>query len=789
MTPQILLTLAILLLAILLFISQRLRVDLIALFVLVSLVATRLLTPVDALAGFSNPAVVTIWALFILSAGLSTTGVANTIGWQVLRFSGKSEARLILLIMATAAFLSAFMSNVAVVALLLPVVLSFGRQTRLSPSRLLMPLAFGCLLGGLTTLIGTAPNLLVSEALRGYGLDPLQMFDFFPTGLAILIAGTAFMILAGRHMLPIRDPIQALAGRKQEHGESQELHKLEERLALVILPPHSPLAGKTLAQSRIGSALGLTTLGLQRNGRTQMTMRPDTILQEGDTLLTLGKLDRLRQLNEQPYFTIEENSGNVGQLFSLETGLAELRIMPDSPFIGHTLAEIDMRRLYRFNVLAVRRGDETHRSHLQKIPLAAEDKLLLQGERASLLAARLVPDFLGGLNVFVEESETAVTYQIQERLLIIRIPPNSPLVGQTLENSHLSDLFSLVALGIIRDDQKKLAPSPNTILQANDLLLVEGRPDEVTTIRGLQGLIVKHPINQKGVMLESEMVGLVEAILSPHSTLANKSLRDIRFRDKYGLSVLSIWRDGRAYRSNLGDIPLQFGDALLLYGPRDKVHLLSEEDDFLVLTDELPAVPRQQKAPLAVLIMAGVIVTALVGWLPLPIAAIAGAAIMVLTGCLSMDEAYRQIDWRTVFLIAGMLPLGTALEQSGTAEFLAAGIISLLGDLGPYALLAGLFILASATSQIMPNPVVAVLMAPIALNTAVILNLSPYALMIVVAIAASASFMSPVGHPANVMVMGPGGYRFKDYVKIGLPLTCVVLIVTLLVLPIFWPLR
>jgi di/tricarboxylate transporter len=198
--------------------------------------------------------------------------------------------------------------------------------------------------------------------------------------------------------------------------------------------------------------------------------------------------------------------------------------------------------------------------------------------------------------------------------------------------------------------------------------------------------------------------------------------------------------------------------------------------------------PRLNKAPIAALIMIAVVVAALAGWAPIAIAAVAGAALMVLSGSLTMEEAYHFIDWRAVFLIACMLPLGIALEQTGTAQLLAEGMVNMVGDFGPYALLAGVFVLTSVASQFMPNAVVTVLMAPIALNTARDLALSPYALMMVVAIAASAAFMSPVGHPANVLVMGPGGYRFKDFIKVGLPLTIVVLIVTMLVLPIFWPL-
>jgi di/tricarboxylate transporter len=269
--------------------------------------------------------------------------------------------------------------------------------------------------------------------------------------------------------------------------------------------------------------------------------------------------------------------------------------------------------------------------------------------------------------------------------------------------------------------------------------------------------------------------------------LAGKTLREIFFRDKYGLSVLAIWREGRAYRSDLRDMALRFGDALLLYGQRERLRMLGEEPDFLVLTEAAQEAPRLNKAPLAVLIMALVLTPVIFDWLPIAIAALAGVVLMVLTGCLTMGEAYRSIEWKAVFLIAGMLPLGIAMEQTGAARFLAEGMVSLVGGLGSLAVLAGLFLLAALASQVMPNPAVAVLLAPIALNTANDLGISPYPLMMAVAISASAAFLSPVGHSANVLVMGPGGYRFADYTKVGIPLTLVTLAVVLIVVPIFWP--
>ena len=258
--------------------------------------------------------------------------------------------------MLTAGVMSAFMNNVGVAALLLPVVLIIARQLSISPSRLLMPLAFGCLLGGLTTLIGTPPNILASDALRDFGLEPFQLFDFAPVGVTIMLVGTAFMVFIGRYLLPIRSPVQSLSQQSQNGRDARQYYGLEERLTLVIIPKDSPLAGKTLVESRIGRALGLTILGLQRQGRKQMSIQPDTILAGNDNLLALGRLDRLESLNERPFFVIEEDKLEVERLLSPETGLAELTITPDSPLTGQTIAQINLRNQYSLNVLAIRRA-------------------------------------------------------------------------------------------------------------------------------------------------------------------------------------------------------------------------------------------------------------------------------------------------------------------------------------------------------------------------------------------------------------------------------------------------
>jgi di/tricarboxylate transporter len=280
----------------------------------------------------------------------------------------------------------------------------------------------------------------------------------------------------------------------------------------------------------------------------------------------------------------------------------------------------------------------------------------------------------------------------------------------------------------------------------------------------------------------------MEVILSPHSSLSGLTLRQLNFREKYGLNILAFWRGGQTYRSNLRDMAVRFGDALLLAGPHAKLRLLASEPDFIVLTGEMQERPRMEKAKYSISILVAVLLPVILGWVPIYIAAVIGAALMVLCGCLTMEEAYRQIEWKAVFLIAGMLPLGTALDNSGAARMIAEGVVSWVGPMGSNAVMLGLIVLTFVATCFVPTAALVVLMAPIVLSTAAKMGLSPYGLMMAVAMAASASFMTPIAHPANILVMGPGGYRFLDYFKIGGLLTVVVIVVLMVMMPLLWPL-
>ena len=340
-----------------------------------------------------------------------------------------------------------------------------------------------------------------------------------------------------------------------------------------------------------------------------------------------------------------------------------------------------------------------------------------------------------------------------------------------------------------REGTLQFMPEPDEVILGGDLLLLQGRREDLDVLVGLQELTIRQESSANPGVFESDRLATLEATLAPQSPLAGERVSDINFHDKFGLALVAIWRSGKAIRSDLDHLEVLHGDALLLVGPRTKLSLMNDNEDFLVLTPvSVPGVDTRL-APLATLIMLGVVTSVLIGWLPIAIAAILGASLMVLTRCLNMEQAYRAIDWRAVFLIAGMLPLGIAMQETGTAEYLAATVMTTLGDFGPWPVIVGLYALTAAATMIIPTAALVVLMSPIVLSTCAEMGIEPHTAMMAVAMAASASFTSPIAHPTNILVMGPGGYRFSDYLKVGVPLTIVIFVAVMIFLPMLWPLK
>jgi len=777
---EIIILLAIVAAAFVLFIGGWLRVDVVGLLVLSALALTDLVTAQEALAGFSSPAVVTVWALFVLSAGLTRTGIAHQLGRPLQRFIKGSEVKLMAALMIAASLLSALINTVTVAAILLPSTMELARRSGRPPSRLLLPLALGCLLGGPFTGISTPPNILVTDALRTAGLRPFAIFEFTPITAAIVAAGIAFMVIIGRRLLPSRSP-SAATGTSLAIGAS---YQLETHIFTTRIPPGSPLDGHTLAESRIGSALYLTVLALQRKGVLMLAPRPSDVLQSGDTLIVHGRSEHLQRFRASQHIRVEPEGFAKDQLSRcLQT--AEAVVTEGSPLLGSTLAESGLRREHRVHVMGLRSPAEGGVGGLRRHRLAAGDRLLLQGERQAL-EALVSMKFFNELRSVADKGLDEFTGGRIE-LLPVRVPPGSVLAEHDLVESRLGNVFGLTVVGLLRGEELSCMPSPDEKVEAGDLLVLQGSRRDLEVLEGLQELEIAEQTSRQVADLESQEIGVTEVLLAPRTTLAGRTLADLLFRERYGISVLAIWRKGRPYRTGLQDMPLQFGDALLVYGQRRNLEALARDSDFLVLDEAAVQAPRLEKARISVAVMLAVLLSAILGLVPISIAALTGAVLMVLFRCLSMEEAYRAIEWKVVFLIAGMLPLGAAIENTGAAQMGAAALIAAVGELGPRWVVAALFVVTVLGTQIIPTAALVVLMAPVALSAAGTLGISPHLLMMTVAISASSSFASPLSHPAHLLVMGPGGYRFIDYVKVGVPITIVSLLVSVALLPVLWP--
>jgi di/tricarboxylate transporter len=583
--------------ALTLIISNRLRPDLVALLVLIALALSGLLLPEQALAGFSRPAVLTIVGLFVITAALERTGVVQWLADRLAHLSGSGELRMIAVFMGAGALLSLVMNNIAAGAVLLPAAVQVACRAQVRESRILMPLAFGTLVGGMATLFTTA-NIIISGSLQAQGQRGLTMLDFLAPGAAMIVAGRLYMLLVGRRLLPERESVgRALLVRR----DLTQTYQLAERLWEVRVLPESPLAHQALAASVIGARLGATVAGIWRGREAHIPPAPTDVIAPHDILLVLGREERVRQLEAQ--------GTTIGRYGYHRNGSPDLSV------------------------------------HLTEVVIA----------------------------------------------------PRSPAIGQTL--------------------------------------------------------------------------------------------KQLRFRTKFGLTTVALWREGRSYRTDVGDFPLQAGDALLMVGAPGRIRLLAAEPGYIVLDQLLDATGHTtRKAGWAVLITVLVLVLAALGVVSTAVAMLAGAAALVLTGCLSMEEAYRAIEWRVVVLIAGMLPIGTALVETGLAAQIGRAFTAGLASASPLAMIAGLYLFTVLITQLVGGQVAALIVGPIAVSAALSLGVNPTAVGVAVAMACSAAFLTPIAHPVNVLMMAPGDYTFNDFLRVGLGMTITCFLTLLLVFSRFWAL-
>lgn len=758
-----------------LFLTEKLPVDLTAFLGLVVLIFGGYLSPAEAFAGFSSPAVITMLGVFVVGASLLETGVADLIGGRVHTLVGSSETRLIAVLMLVAGALSAFMNNIAATAVLMPAVAAIATRAGLDPSRLFMPLAFGAILGGTTTLVGTPPNIVAAQLLQERGLEPFSLFDFTPLGLALLGVGTLFMLTLGRRLLPAggrRGRTETASGQLREH------YQLDDRLFWIRLPDDSPLAGRSLAATRMGNTLGVKVLAILRDGERTMAPPGDEVLAAGDMLFVDGTRADVEPLLKLQELEVEDVDADPMPADDGITG-ARIGIPPDSAADGRSLRTLSFRQAHGLIVLAIRRGDRNFRTHLADLRLSPGDELIAVGGREDVDRIASVADY------DVLDRGPEVIEALGDRLCAIVVPPDSQLVGATIAGSRLGELVGLTVAGLRRGSETRLAVKPDEVLQARDRLLVTAPPDALEKLIVLGDVTL--PREGKGSPLESEEVGLAEVAVAPRSSLVGRTLGDLAFRERFGLLALALWREGRPIQMDLTDEALRFGDALLLHGPRDRIQRLVESPDLLVLSGAERAPRRTGKAKWAVLGLLAMIGLVVSGFQPIHVAAFAAASFVLLARTLTMPEAYRAIEWKAIFLVAAVLPVGLALERTGAAGLLADTVVTVAGPLGPYPTLAAVVIMASLLSQGLDGAPAVVLMAPVVIQAAEGLGMSPYPMMMGVSLAASAAFMTPFSHKANLLVMGAGGYRTVDYVRVGSPLTIAVVAIIVAMVPIFFP--
>lgn len=782
MTTELILLSAILGIATLLFISGWIRMDLTAFIVLIALAVTGLISSSQAISGFSNSAVVISWCMYILSAGLTKTGISNLISRQLIKLANGNEAKLIGLLMLASGLLSAIMFNIGVVAMFLPITLEIARRTKISASRLLLPMDYGVILGGMTLLIGTTTHLIVQDIVVEANLAPIGFLDFLVPGMIIFIFSLVYFVFIGRRFLPDRKVHGALSTADPFNGNSSsEQYGLQERLAILEVGEINTLIGKSISESRIGRALGLTILSIQRKNKEMISITPETLIERHDRLLVLGRLDRINELCQKPFLLIEDIRPITEQLLCEGIKFGEFLVSAESELAQKTISELEFRQKYNVNILAVQYGGIIRRTNFQYLRLEKGDRLLVVGHENHIAVFEQYPGFC-----WLSLSDVS-KYNLDERLLSLHIPEGSSLVGKTLEESRLGVSFGITVLRILQNTVDTFLPDPTFTFQANDWLVVEGRQLDIEVLRGLQSLVVDRDAKIDLEELTSGSLQMSEVMLSPFSVLEGKKLREIRFREKYGVTVLAIWRGNRAFRTGLGELKLQHGDAFLCYGKADDLRIMAGDRNFVVLKMDLQEETALRKAPIAALIMAAVVLVPLFTDISITIMAIAGAISMVLTGVLTMEKAYESIEWRSIFIMATLLPLGTAIQKTGAAALVGHWVINLIGDYGPTAILAGLMAVIIVAKLILPSTVLAVVMTPIAISTALDLGISPYAYVVGVGFALAASFISPLAHPINTMVMTPGGYRYSDFVKHGLPISLIVILVSILLLPILFP--
>lgn len=592
----IILTLSVVVLALICFIGEWFPSDITAILVTVVLMLLGLVTPEEGISGFGNPATITVMAMFILSAGIARTGAVQVLSELLLKWGGKNPTQQILAMGLIVGPITAFINNTAVVAVFLPIVEDWCRKQGISASKLLLPLSYVTVLGGMITVIGTSTNVLASGLSKQLGYGEFSLFQFTALGIITFAIGLTYLAFVAPRLLPDRK---------------------------------------------------------------------------------------------------EASSGVFGRDYGLK-------------------------------------------------------------------------DYV---------SEVVVT-------------PRSTLVGQTVRSSGLQRKFDVDVLELIRNNSHFPQPLADKVLVAGDILLVRGGREDLLKIKDERGIDILPDVKFGERSLEEDLSsgeeGIAEVLMLSNSNLIGSTLKELRFRQRYNVTVLAIRRGEELVRERLGKIPLRFGDLLLVQGPKQSFLGLQTSRDLLVMEQRDVETLRRDKAAIAVAIGLAVVIAAALDWLPILVSALAGVVLMVLTGCLKPGELYGAVRWDIIFLLAGLIPLGVAMEKSGATQWLAENLVALGGNLSGYWILTFFYILTSIITEVLSNNASVVLLLPLGVEVAKNLSLNPVAFMFAVTFAASNSFMTPIGYQTNTMVYGPGGYKFLDFTRVGAPLNLLLTLVTPLLITLLY---
>ena len=594
------LTLAVALATLALFVWNRLRVDVVALLAMAALMVLGVVTPTQGISGFANEATITVAAMLALSAGLLRTGAIDDLGLWMHRAAGGRELRLLLVLLVIVIPVSALINNTAAVAVLLPVVMGVARSMNVAPSKVLMPLSFAGQMGGTLTLVGTSTNLLVAGLILDLGMDRIRIFDITAPAAILTLAGVAYLLTVGRWLTPVRKAGEDLV----------DAYQLRAYLASFRVLENSPLAGTTLAESRLGEREGILVVGIVRGGTTIRRVGGATRVEAGDELLVEGSVSNMARFVDQE-----------------------------------------------------------------------------------------------GLEVITTDPEW-------------EFDP-----GEADADSE------------------------------------EDGEDRI----------------------------LAELLVRPGSFPENRPLARLGVRSRWGITVLGLQRRGRPLRKRLLRTPLRAGDVLLVEGGSSELRGVHQSGDFSLLGSvDVPA-RRRERRGLAVAILAAVVLAPAVGLVPIVVSSVVGVAVMFLTGCLTPEEAYEEMDWMVIVLLGAILPLGIAMQETGAAALLVQASLAPMEAVGPTAVLAGFYFLTMLLTGAISNNAAAVVMTPLAVASGLALAVSPLPFVIAVMFAASNSFFTPIGYQTNLFIFGPGGYRFVDFVRVGGPLGLLLLGVATFVIPMFFP--